>query len=60
MRVGDRVCWIREEEGKEFGTVRWIGVINYEEIAGVEFVSYCLLAIYCTIIIISSCKQVNT
>jgi ubiquitin thioesterase CYLD len=40
LKVGDRVVWVRETRGyttQESGTVRWLGQIENEEIAGIEF-----------------------
>jgi hypothetical protein len=40
VKVGDRVVWLRESPySNESGRVKWIGVIEGEEIAGIEFVS---------------------
>ncbi len=41
VKVGDRIVWLRESpHNNESGIVKWIGVIENEEIAGIEFVSY--------------------
>lgn len=40
VKVGDRVVWLRESPHcNEAGKVKWIGIIEHEEIAGIEFVS---------------------
>lgn len=40
VKVGDRVVWLREPpQTNEAGKVKWIGIIENEEIAGIEFVS---------------------
>ncbi|XP_021952606.1 ubiquitin carboxyl-terminal hydrolase CYLD isoform X2 [Folsomia candida] len=38
VKVGDRVVWLREPpQTNEAGKVKWIGIIENEEIAGIEF-----------------------
>jgi len=47
VKVGDRVVWLREPpQSNESGIVKWIGNIESEEIAGIEFVSGYTLSYY--------------
>ena len=40
LKIGDRIVWAREETGRsEAGVVKWLGYIQGEQIAGIEFVS---------------------